>query len=253
MCQLLRLYWFKGDTATRMVQQEQTPTFPPDHAILAMDTSTEHAGLALAVGDEVMTRSWAAGRTQTTTLLPAIDELLREASLTPADVKAVVVATGPGTFTGLRVGMSIAKGIVLARGVPIVGLPTLEIAAASASDVRDKVVLLPAGRGRVVWQRYTGDVVEPPRNTTLQELIDELRATPDTLVIGELGEDQREMIATAHARVRWEHRDPATMIRLARERLAAGDVDDPVTLEPLYLHGVVVQSGPVQDRLKRKG
>jgi tRNA threonylcarbamoyladenosine biosynthesis protein TsaB len=221
------------------------------NTILAIDTSTEQAGLALGVGEDVGVWSWAAGRTQTTSVLPAIDELLQDAGLTPADLDAVAVATGPGTFTGLRVGMSIAKGIVLAREIPLVGIPTLEIAAAGVPDADDLVAVLPAGRGRVVWQRFSPGDAGAPRNSTFDELIGELESMPRVLVTGELGEEQQTRVTEGHPRVRWAHRDPAMLLRLACDRLARGEADDPVTLEPVYLHGVVVQSKPVQDRLKR--
>jgi len=222
-------------------------------AILALDTSTEWAGIALGIGADVRSRVWHAGRTQTTSVLPGIDELCREARIEPTGITAVAVATGPGTFTGLRVGMSLAKGIVMARGVPIVGIPTLAITAAAVPDVEGLVAVLPAGRGRVVWQRFGPEGHEAPRNTTLDEMIDALQEMPDVLVIGELGDAQQERVATVHSRARWEPRDPAVLLRLARERLARGESDDPVTLEPTYLHGVTVQAGPVQDRLRRKG
>lgn len=221
-------------------------------AILALDTSTEWAGIALDIGKHVRSRVWQAGRTQTTSVLPAIDEMCREAGIAPSDLSAVAVATGPGTFTGLRVGMSIAKGIVLAGGTPIVGIPTLEITAAAVSDAMDLVAVLPAGRGRVVWQRFGPKQDGSPRNTTLDELIDMLRETPEALLAGELAEAQRARVEAAHARVRWEPRDPAVLVQLARERLARGETDDPVTLEPTYLHGVTVAAGPIQDRLNQK-
>lgn len=236
-----------------MVQPVQQTFGSTISGVLAIDTSTEHAGLALAVAGGIAVRSWPAGRTQTTIILPVIDAMLSDAGLVPGDLAAVVVATGPGTFTGLRVGMSIAKGIVLARNISIIGIPTLEIAAASAPDAPDRIAILPAGRGRVVWQRFVAGEDHRPRNTTLGEFIDELATTPDALVIGELGEEQQAAVSAVHGQVRWEHRDPRVMIRLASARLARGERDDPVTLEPMYLHGVVVQSGPVQDRLKRKG
>lgn len=236
-----------------MVQADQHMPRDRESVMLAIDTSTEHAGLALAAGGQTTVRSWPAGRTQTTSILPAIDAMLAEAGLTPADLTAIVVATGPGTFTGLRVGMSIAKGIVLARGIPLVGIPTLMLAAAAAPDAPDRIAILPAGRGRVVWQRFVPDAQYPPRNTTLDEFIQALSGTPRSLVIGELGEEQRATVSAVHPHTRWEHRDPAAMVRLASARLERGERDDPVMLEPLYLHGVVVQSGPVQDRLKRRG
>lgn len=222
------------------------------YTMLAIDTSTEYAGLALAHGDAVLTRSWSAGRTQTTSMLPQIDALLAEAGITPADLTAVAVAIGPGTFTGLRVGMSIAKGIVLARNIPIVGVPTLEITAAQVPGVSEVITVLPAGRGRVVWQRFGSDVGSGPFNTTLDELVIALRETPDAVVTGELAEAQQGRVAEVHRHVRWHHRDPVVLLRLASERLERGEADDPVTLEPVYLHGVVVAAGPVQDRLKRR-
>jgi tRNA threonylcarbamoyladenosine biosynthesis protein TsaB len=218
--------------------------------ILAIDTSTEHAGIALAGDEHALARSWDAGRTQTTAVLPAIEALLAEAGATIGDLAAIAVAVGPGTFTGLRVGVSIAKGLVLARDIPLIGVQTLAIAAA-AEDAREVVAVLPAGRGRVVWQRFAPEGTDPARNTTVPELIDALAAWPESLVIGELAEAHRELVAAAHPRTRWEHRDPLRLAALARRRLSDGEADDPVALEPIYLHGVTVQAPPVQDRLRR--
>ncbi|HWV24346.1 MAG TPA: tRNA (adenosine(37)-N6)-threonylcarbamoyltransferase complex dimerization subunit type 1 TsaB [Thermomicrobiales bacterium] len=221
--------------------------------MLAIDTSTEQAGLALGDGERLIARSWDAGRTQTTSILPVIAEMMGEADIESRDLAAVGVATGPGTFTGLRVGLSIAKGFVLAQGVPIVGVPTLEIAAASFEPGTPLVAVLSAGRGRVVWQRFGNEADSAPANTTVPELIETLASTPDALVTGELAESHRVTIEAAHPRVDWRPRDPAILLWLARDRWRRGLVDDPVTLEPTYLHGVTVTAGPVQDRLRRSG
>ncbi len=177
---------------------------------------------------------------------------MREASIKARDLAAVAVATGPGTFTGLRVGLSIAKGFVLARDIPIVGVPTLEIAAASFPPGTPLVAVLPAGRGRVVWQRFGDGHDEGPVNTTVPELVEALAGMPDVPVTGEMPEVHRATIEAAHPLVDWRSRDPAVLLWLARERWRRGDVDDPVTLEPTYLHGVAVTAGPVQDRLRRR-
>lgn len=219
--------------------------------MLAIDTSTETAHIALGNESRMIARSWAAGRTQTTSVLPAIAALLDEAGIGSADLGAVAVAIGPGTFTGLRVGLSIAKGFVLAREIPVVGIPTLEIAAAPFSPGTSLVAALPAGRGRVVWQRFGAGADAAPMNTTVPELVEALAAMPDVLVTGELAEAHRQAIEAAHSRVEWRERDPADLLRLARDRWRRGEVDDPVTLEPTYLHGVTVPAGPVQDRLRR--
>ena len=221
--------------------------------LLALDTSTEQAGIALSDGERTSVRSWDAGRAQTTTVLPAVDALMRESGVGMDALAAVAVAIGPGTFTGLRVGLSIAKGFVLARDLALVGGQTLEVAAAAAgADEAEVVAVLPAGRGRVVWQRFAGGRAEEPRNTTVPELVAALAVWPEALVIGELAESQRADVEAAHPHVRWEARDPAVLARIGWERWRAGDVDDPVRLEPIYLHGATVQAPPVQDRLRRR-
>src|SRR5690554_5632652 len=116
---------------------------------LAIDTSTEQAGIALSTAQGALVHSWPASRAQTTTVLPEINRLVQEAGMSPDEIVGLVVATGPGTFTGLRVGLAIAKGIVAARQVPLVGIPTLDIVFAQHPD-EEIIVVLPAGRGRVV-------------------------------------------------------------------------------------------------------
>lgn len=97
--------------------------------LLAIDTSSEQGAVALVHGTTVSFRSWPAGRSHTTSLLSEIHTLLSAASLDVVDLGAIGVATGPGTFTGLRAGFGVAKGFYLATGAPIVGLPTLEATA----------------------------------------------------------------------------------------------------------------------------
>lgn len=216
---------------------------PVPAGILAIDTSTEQAGVALSTDNGVLTRSWPASRAQTTTVLPQIDVIVHEAGLTPADLTALVVATGPGTFTGLRVGLAIAKGIVAAREVPVVGIPTLDIVFAMHPG-EDIVAVLPAGRGRVVWQR-TG---AQPVNASLAEFIG---AVAGAQVVGELSDSQRDAMLAAGVDLRIERRDPEVLLRIGASRIAAGKLDDPTTLEPTYLHGITVAAGPVEDRLKK--
>lgn len=217
--------------------------------ILAIDTSTEWAGIALATPTGLRHRVWNAGRSQTTTVLPAINALLTDAALAPTTLTALVVATGPGTFTGLRVGLSITKGIALARDLPVVGISTFAITFAT-TDADHAIALLPAGRGRIVWQERRAGQLRPPVNGTVPELLANLADSPDSLITGELHDPLRAELEAGHPLVHWQLRDPAILLRLGAQRLAAGDTDDPVSLEPLYLHGQTVTAGPVQDRLR---
>lgn len=212
--------------------------------ILAIDTSTEQAGIALSTQSGVFAHTWLAGRAQTTTVLPEIDRIVRQADMQPEDISGLIVATGPGTFTGLRVGLAIAKGIVAARKVPLVGVPTLDIVFASHPNA-DITAVLPAGRGRVVWQRLD----EAPVNASVSELIE---VAGDMSLVGELNPEQETLLREAGVLVRVEKRDPIVLLRLGTARIVADDIDDPVTLEPTYLHGVTANAGPVEDRLRRK-
>lgn len=225
--------------------------------LLAIDTSTEQAGLALTDGERTAELIWPAGRTQTVTVLPQIERLLQLCTVDRAALGAIAVATGPGTFTGLRVGLSLAKGFALARDVPIVGVPTLDVAAAPyAAAGIPVVVVLAAGRGRIVWAAYGLDagfvVNHGPVNTRIDDLAGWLRHRPEVLVAGELDRSERDaLVAAGHRRIEdgaLSLRRPAALAALGWNRWQDGDVDGPAALEPVYLHAPRPASTPIPDR-----
>lgn len=215
--------------------------------LLAIDTSTLVAGLAL-YGEEgpLAELIWPAGRAQTTALLGEVDRLLALCGLRPPDLGAVAVATGPGSFNALRVGLSTAKGLAFALAVPLIGVPTLDATAyPHASGGRPVRATLAAGRGRLVSALYRWDGDGPRRvgdyaNTTLEGLA--ALVLEPTLVCGELaGEAARQLTTLAPAAQlpppAARGRRPAALAELAWGRLRDGETDDPATLEPVYLHG----------------
>lgn len=223
--------------------------------LLAIDTSTDIAGIGLADGQACAELVWPAGRMQTTSVLDAIDALLKRCGRSFADVAVVAVAIGPGTFTGLRVGLSVAKGLVLGGDVALVGVPTLEVTAAPFVEAGSEVLaVLPAGRGRVVCAAHApGREADPPMNRSFEEFQREAAAM-GILVAGELSPAQREMLVQAGIPVATSAvsvRRPAVLADLAMRRRQAGEIDDPATLEPIYVHGVAATSRPVEDRLRR--
>lgn len=228
--------------------------------LLAIDTSTEQAGVALTDGARTGELSWPAARAQTVTVLAEIEHLRGLLGVAKADIRAVGVATGPGTFTGLRVGVSLAKGLALAGGLPIIGVPTLDAAAAPYIQAPiPVVVVLAAGRGRVVWAQYAHAdedmaAAPAPRNTTFTELLDTFAGQPETLIAGELTPEQRARLRDAgHARIEapaLQNRRPGAVAALAWARWQRDDADDPMMLEPVYLHGVVKPAPPIRDRLR---
>jgi tRNA threonylcarbamoyladenosine biosynthesis protein TsaB len=216
-----------------------------DSPILSIDTSSSQGGLALYDGRTLSTRSWPAARSHTTTLLSEIHHLLDKAEVEVRQLAAVAIATGPGAFTGLRVGFGVAKGFHLATGVPLIGISTLEATAlAFAACGTPVVAVVGAGRGRLVWARYeaTTDGLtqsRPPRNGTASELVDELRGSGPVLVTGEFDDHQAGLIAgidgvtlpPAPLRMR----QPGALAELAWNRWRAGNGDEATALEPVYL------------------
>ncbi|MBA3450997.1 MAG: tRNA (adenosine(37)-N6)-threonylcarbamoyltransferase complex dimerization subunit type 1 TsaB [Chloroflexia bacterium] len=217
-----------------------------DHRpLLAIDTSSSQAGIALYDGHRLSVRSWPAARTHTTTLLAEIHHLLERADITPRELAAVAIATGPGTFTGLRVGFGVAKGLHLVTSVPLIGVSTLEAAALPFAICGSAIVAaVTAGRGRLVWAHYRPEnegLVEtrPPRNGTVIELVSELAVERTIIVIGEFDDEQADQLTRADgifvpARA-LRYRQPAAVAEIGWRRLNAGHTDDATAIEPTYL------------------
>jgi tRNA threonylcarbamoyl adenosine modification protein YeaZ len=142
------------------------PTILASGSILVIDTATSQVVAAVAAHDGRLVGSagWAAGHRHGRTLLPAIERLLVETNIPRTSLGGIVVGTGPGAFTGLRVGIATAKGLATALDLPIVGIATSDALAASAAAATDVpperiVVVLPAGpRDRVLCRHD-----RPPR------------------------------------------------------------------------------------------
>jgi tRNA threonylcarbamoyladenosine biosynthesis protein TsaB len=213
--------------------------------ILSIDTSSGQGGLALYDGRRLSTRSWPADRSHTTTLLSEIHHLLDGADAGVRDLAAVAIATGPGAFTGLRVGFGVAKGFHLATGVPLIGIPTLDAAALGFATCGIPVVaVVGAGGGRLVWASYNTNpegLVQsrPPRNGTMGEFIEELRESVPALVTGEIDDDQAGLIArlegVALPPAPLRTRQPGALAELAWRRWRVGNVDEARAIEPIYL------------------
>ena len=213
--------------------------------LLAIDTSTDFAGIAISDGSDVVELRWSAGRNQTTSVLEQIDRSLKLAGITVSDLAAIAIAIGPGMFNGLRVGASIAKGLAIAGNIPLVGISTLELAAAPWHGLgRDVIAVVSAGRGRVVWQRFASTAPyaasNDAQNVTLEGLMEALASETGLLAAGEIPPALVDALAGQNVLVRAGDlggRRPALLAELGRGRLERGEVDDLATLEPVYLHG----------------
>ncbi|MEA3338835.1 MAG: tRNA (adenosine(37)-N6)-threonylcarbamoyltransferase complex dimerization subunit type 1 TsaB, partial [Chloroflexota bacterium] len=159
--------------------------------LVAIDTATGYASLALHDGARVrVEHTWESPRRHTVELLPRLAAALEQLGLGARHLSGVAVTRGPGSFTGLRVGLSVAKGLALARGLPLVGVPTLDVvAAAQGRDRRPMCAVLQAGRRRICvaayrWRKGEWRAREEPRLTTWPALAEE--TTTPTLFCGEV-------------------------------------------------------------------
>jgi tRNA threonylcarbamoyladenosine biosynthesis protein TsaB len=212
----------------------------PQATILALDSATTRVVVAVGTlaGDLIDATEWPAGYRHGETLLPTIDALLARLDVRPASIAAIVVGTGPGAFTGLRVGIATAKGMAHALGVPLVGVSTADGLLAGAD--RDAVLLLPAGPadrlvvvpGQPARLVPAGEDPSLPIGATLVALDLADRAPADALARGE----------TARTGL------GASLLALGAARLAAGEADDLAQLVPEYVtlpRGVRTESGEV--------
>ena len=216
--------------------------------LLALDTSSETIGFALSDGERLLAEvMWRGQRRGTASLLAEVIRALENLGRTQDDLRAVAVATGPGSFSGLRVGMGIAKGLALGLDIPIVGCPTLAVTAAPFAFAGLPVcALVAAGRGRYAYALFArtpdADMHElaPARHGTAAEIGASLASYPAVVVCGELDGAEAAIRQGApgaivpHVGVRT--RRPGALADMAWRRILRGDSDDLVTLEPIYLH-----------------
>jgi tRNA threonylcarbamoyladenosine biosynthesis protein TsaB len=212
---------------------------------LAIDTATQYAGLALYDQSGVRAEeAWHAGRNHTIELMPRIVRMLQTGGLEVTELAAFAVALGPGSFTGLRIGLAIAKGLALPHKLPLIGIPTLDITAYPWRDSGIKVwAIAQAGRGRILatcYDRLDGQwqPLAEPQLTNFEDLA--TRIEDRVLCTGEIdehgaqalsdGTGQKARVVSPAARLR----RAGYLAELAAARLTAGQLDDPDTLAPIY-------------------
>jgi len=213
--------------------------------LIAIDTATDQASLALHDGFRVRAeQTWEARRRQTSELSPRLAAAMEQVNLLPKKIRGVTVTTGPGSFTGLRIGMSVAKGLAMAQNLPLIGIPTLDVvASAQGRDRRRLAAVLQAGRKRISiafyrWQFGGWQVQEEPRLTTWANLAEEI--DEPTLFCGEVDQAGADVLAQLGDRAvllpaAWRLRRAGFLAELGWQRLNQGKVDDPATLTPIYL------------------
>jgi tRNA threonylcarbamoyladenosine biosynthesis protein TsaB len=208
--------------------------------LLALDTSTRVASVALFDGERVLSETtWLAGREHSTRLLLEVESSLARVGRTQVEVSGLVVAHGPGSFTGVRVALSVAKGIAAGLSIPAWGVSSLAVVAHAAgwSELPVRAVV-EAGRQRYATALFSnGRCVGQPRLATVEQLVE--LVTEPTLVIGELSPQARaELERHAHARLASSAacvRRAGFLAELGWRLARSGDPGNPNTLDAIYV------------------
>jgi tRNA threonylcarbamoyl adenosine modification protein YeaZ len=211
---------------------------------LAIDTSTDSAGIALVQEGKVLAEAtWRCGQNHSVELLPRLAQLLNEAEIKLQSINCIIVAKGPGSFNGLRVGISTAKGLAFSLEIPIIGISSLELEAYQHAETGLPICpIFNAGRGEIAtalyqkkdnqWRQLAAEHI-----TTIDALCSEISGK--TIFCGEhvplIASQLKERLGQKAVIAPDQLRRAGLLAELAKGRLEAGDYDHPTTLQPLYL------------------
>lgn len=215
---------------------------------LAIDTSGDTAGLALAAESKIVTELIFRQKMDLLKrLMPNIDGILTDAGKQKNELDGIIISLGPGSFTGLRIGMTAAKSIAHVLGRPIAGISTLDVLAhgASAACPRSIATLIHARPGDVFWALYrfeNGKLTKIVDDTasTVEEMIESAKHEAEIVFCGDGSEKNRELLAgefgAGSILPEWFNAPrPSVLARLGINRLMNNDADDLFTLVPSYI------------------
>ncbi|MCL0102082.1 tRNA (adenosine(37)-N6)-threonylcarbamoyltransferase complex dimerization subunit type 1 TsaB [Dehalococcoidia bacterium] len=213
---------------------------------LSIDTSTKLAGVAISTeGVVIDQRTWRADYNHTTQLMPTIERVLQENDLKVLDLGAIIVAIGPGSFSGLRVGLSAAKGLAMSLDLPMAAVGTLAIEAHSHIGISRLICpLLDAGRGEVAASLFdTVDSTLIELNPAVVSTIEHVCnwVSTQTLFCGELSTEVQEEIfqrlgpLATFVTNRSAERSPVSLATLGWAKLSLGMGQKPEAIQPIYL------------------
>ena len=214
--------------------------------ILAFETSAKAASVALLQDRELLAESYQnTGLTHSQTLLSMAQDMLRGSGYTPRQVEAVAVAAGPGSFTGVRIGVAAAKGFAWGAQLPLYGVSTLEAMALHLGVHSGYVVgVMDARRSQVYTATFHADAGELTRLTedraiSLEQLGAELKSLSEPVFLVGDGSllcyntlEQANLILPASHRM---HQRASGVGLAAAARIQRGEAGDPAALKPNYL------------------
>jgi tRNA threonylcarbamoyladenosine biosynthesis protein TsaB len=227
------------------------PTRAAMHTVLAFDTATERISLALAAHGRVWQHDSAGGAKASATFLPAVLDLLAEASVRLSDLDAIAFGRGPGAFTGLRTACAVAQGLAYGAGKPVLPIDTLlaiaEDARIDGGPLRVWAVM-DARMDEIYAAQYADDgngwrVIDPPMLTDAAGLNRRWQSAPAHVVAGNALGAFGPRLEPAGARLAPDAAPRAIgMLALARTLWAQGGAVEPALALPLYLRDKVAET-----------
>jgi tRNA threonylcarbamoyl adenosine modification protein YeaZ len=223
---------------------------------LAIDTSTEYACLAVVTQNQILAEfTWRCGQNHTVELYSRLNIILEKTRQDLKSADCIYVARGPGSFNGLRVGVSAAKGLAISLGIPIIGISTLSYTGYQHADAglpvcviqnagREEIAAAIYKKKRKIWSEIVGEHI-----TTLEMLTPKIK--DKTIFCGEYNiETARQIKKLFKTRAimpsqAGQLRRAGYLAELGYQRLLARDFDNLLTLQPLYL-----RRPPITERKK---
>ncbi len=219
--------------------------------ILGIDTSTPIGSIALIDGENIVAEhTLNIVQAHSSRLMPAIDTVLKWGDITPDTLDGCAVGIGPGSFTGIRIGVATAKSLCYAVDKPIVGISTLEAIAYNLRwtdgivcpilDARRSEIYGSVFHGGPEWDRLTDDLCLPI-DAFLNELNKHTSQNPTTIFVGDglatYGDAVREQLSDTvnFADAIFNVPRGASIARLGAQRIKQGDTDSYWTLVPNYV------------------
>ena len=222
---------------------------------LCIDTSTRYASVGISKEGRILAElTWRSERNHSVELAPALRRVMEHAGVRMEDLTAVYAAVGPGGFSALRVGLSVAKSLAMARDLPLVGVNTLDIEAVPFRGLGGALAtVIGAGRSKVYLGTYDGSTSHEGDYRVVERERLEEALCEGTIVCGEEAGAVRNLVGTGITVIETPPptRTASALAKLAYERLGAGETDDPDTLQPVYMHSAQFEKAK-QARERRK-
>jgi tRNA threonylcarbamoyladenosine biosynthesis protein TsaB len=203
-------------------------------SLLAIDTASSTLRLAVRFGaDRLVQSQEQVDRSHGQMIMRKLANLLESGGIDMKQIGGLIVCLGPGSFTGLRVGLAVAKGMAVVREIPIAGVNLFEVAAYKMGAAASRVmVIIPHRRG----EYYAAQVAEGTSDSTEVRVVAEaeLASLAESYRLIGLGHDEQTKPRDEHLAIEMLEYSASDLLYLGGERLASGRFDQIETLEPLY-------------------